>query len=262
MQTVNHIDRRRLLYIVAALGSLILSVASTRYASHFLTTTSANLSVSPPVLDLGTMLHREERVGTFTLKNTSGKHIQLGAVIHTCACSGARLSKTSLLPGEEAQIIATLRSGEARDTLAAQLHLCYSFAGDAEKHFRSLLLKGVVDPDYFLEPASVSFSTRRGRHVETVILRPNHLQHITVSSISTNQRFFSATLQATNGDQARIAVHFDASEYDPSAGRAFLKVAINSKLQPIVQVPIVVTDYYSGMLVAHGVSWYCFPYAP
>ncbi|MFT5779527.1 MAG: hypothetical protein ACI837_002486, partial [Crocinitomicaceae bacterium] len=89
------------------------------------------LTTTQPVVDIGTVKHKEPIKGTFTVKNNSSKPVTIKDFRIPCDCVIAELDKKELAPGETTEILMNIDSEHLIDFFVKSIYL--SIEGSEEE---------------------------------------------------------------------------------------------------------------------------------
>lgn len=132
------------------------------------------------VRDLGTMRQLETREATFTVYNTGRDTVRLGDLRAGCGCTQAKLSTSTIPPGDSARISVNFEAGpymlgEVRKSI--QLGI---LDDDNSSRTETLRIRADIVGDVGFEPARISFRITEGETARVTVTLQSHSEEAIV----------------------------------------------------------------------------------
>lgn len=178
----------------------------------------------------------------YTLCNRAAVPIQILDTASSCGCTGVVIPKPELAAGESMPLTLNFNSQTLRGPYTVRALVTYARRGESQPRFLPIALKTRVDPDYAVIPERLEFVSNRPA-VQRVTITPRHVPQVMIQSVTCNLRFFTAELVETGDPKSRvIEVRFSPDQYYRDAGLATLVVVTDSKRQPVLKLPLELTE--------------------
>jgi hypothetical protein len=174
------------------------------------------IEVAEPVYDFGTALSGPPISHVFMIKNVGNGPLEIGNIATSCGCTAAKPSKTSLAPGEVANIAASV------DTHFEQGHslsVVTLSTNDPANPSLQLKIEGVIKPQVAASPTDVDFGNV---HHGSAAVR-----EVVISDMIGGPGF---ALKSVKNDSPYIKVT-ETARSDGKAG-ALLRVALSPSMPP------------------------------
>jgi hypothetical protein len=183
--------------------------------------------------DLGKVPQGSQFETRFKLRNSISGEINLLTVLKSCACLSPELSKSTLAPGEETELVVQWRSGAFRGRSASDLIVVYV---DAEGKRRGSRLRITADviPDVDYSPASLVFQSGQKASRE-IIFKPGGQKALSLLTAACTHRAFQARLDVERG---KVDVAFNPDEWPDEDASVELIIQTNSPNEPILRIPL------------------------
>lgn len=202
-------------------------------------------------LDLEVLPGRFQKVGPirqatkssvdYTIYNRASVPVRIVDLVTSCVCSGVKLSKRELAPGEFVTLTWNYDTRAERGSLVIRGMIAYKREDEEQSRVLRIGLEAQIDPDYAVEPERLQFGDGWPL-VQRVSVSPRHISELRIDEATCNLRFFKArVLPKDLPDRQDIEVTFQRDGYYPDAGFARLVVSTDSERQPTLSVPLDVT---------------------
>jgi len=145
------------------------------------------VQVENPLFDFGSAFQGQMVLHTFKIRNLGKGRLLISGVKTSCGCTAAQPTKTTLAPGEEAEITASF---DTRFRTGHQLRTIMVSTNDPGNPSALMTIHGVVRQRVAATPAQVAFgSVRQGTEVT---------KEVTISDLAEQKRFKITSMTNSN----------------------------------------------------------------
>jgi hypothetical protein len=170
---------------------------------------------------------------TFHLANRESESVKVVSITKNCDCTKPEMTKTSLGPGESADLKIEWKSGASRGEIESHIQVIYMKASGGAPEKTVLRLAAIVIPDIACEPSELVF--KEGvKETQQVTLSPRHPDLKCLQAYCT-QRAFKVVSGVEN---MRLSVSFEPARWAKDLRGAFLLIKTTNPTEPYVRIPI------------------------
>jgi len=220
--------------VVARIGAALTLVLA---AAPALVIAAPRLGVEKPVADFGSVEQGTPVTNVFSLKNTGDAVLHISQVKSSCGCTAAVVSESSVPPGGEARVLATLDTGRVVGRTTKVLSV---YSDDPELPVAALTLTGEVLADLALSPNPVYLGRlRRGETTSReVVIRPGRPGGTAaIRSVGGDLAGLQARLELGPDGTQRLRLALDGNVPLGRFSRE-LRLETTSARQPVIVLPV------------------------